>query len=454
LNLNSSIVKNIKIIISFLSIYFAVVMLFTAHAQKSKGIRKITSTAIDSVPRTALVIGNANYDSSPLKNPVNDAIDMANSLRELDFDVTLLKNVGQDKMRKAINNFGRTLRGGGVGLFYFSGHGMQVNGQNFLIPVGAPIESEEDVEIDSVAANRVLAKMDAARNSLNIVILDACRNNPFARSFRSASRGLASMAAAKGSFIAYATASNDVAADGTGGNSPYTRALVKQLKEPGLKLEDVFKRTSAEVQIKTNGKQVPWFGSNFTGDFYFVPPAGHEGKVIRPIENITFDEEMDNGLVIVFKKKNDSNLENLMQNLRPKIYAGITSLDESNTSFNLNGFSEISTKNNFHRNLEKKMKEKSSNSSLVFNTDWDFKKSRSSSMWEGLVSMDISIDSYLLKKEGLMKIGSYSVARQRIPIDKWGDSSSFKERNLQRITDKVIKKWSDENLLKFIQSIK
>jgi uncharacterized caspase-like protein len=268
--------KNMNKILSLILIYFAAVMLFTVHAQSSKGIRRADTTMTDSGPRTALVIGNANYDLGPLKNPVNDAIDIANSLRELGFDVTLLKNAGQNKMRRAINNFGRTLRDGGVGLFYFSGHGIQVDGKNFLIPVGASIESEDDVEIDSVAANRVLAKMNTARNSLNIVIMDACRNNPFARSFRSSSRGLASMDAPKGTFIAYATASDNVASDGTGDNSPYTSSLVQQLNKPGLKLEDVFKRVSREVQDKTNGKQVPWVGSNFTGDFYFIPPTGNE----------------------------------------------------------------------------------------------------------------------------------------------------------------------------------
>ena len=131
--LNSSMLKNMKKILSLLLIYFAAVMLFTVHAQSSKGIRRTNSNMTDSGPRTALVIGNSNYDLGPLKNPVNDAIDIANSLRELGFDVTLLKNAGQNKMRRAINNFGRTLRDGGVGLFYFSGHGIQVDGKNFLM---------------------------------------------------------------------------------------------------------------------------------------------------------------------------------------------------------------------------------------------------------------------------------------------------------------------------------
>jgi hypothetical protein len=289
--LASSTYKNMKIFLSFISIYFAAALIFNAQAQSSKSIRKTASTMADSGPRTALVIGNANYSSAPLKNPVNDARDIANSLRKLGFDVTLLQDAGQNKMRRAINNFGRTLRDGGVGLFYFSGHGIQVDGKNFLIPVGASIESEDDVEIDSVAANRVLAKMNTARNSLNIVIMDACRNNPFARSFRSASRGLASMDAPKGTFIAYATASDNVASDGTGGNSPYTSALVQQLKKPGLKLEDVFKKVSAEVQIKTNGKQVPWVGSNFTGDFYFIPPTATSGDADLQYERQKLAEE-------------------------------------------------------------------------------------------------------------------------------------------------------------------
>ena len=158
--------------------------------------------------------------------------------------------------------------------------------------------------------------------------------------------------------------------------------------------------------------------------------------------------------MVFFKKHSDNDLENLMQNSRSKIYSGINSLVESIKSVNLKGFSEISTEDNFHKNLETMMTEKGSNSSLVFSTESIFQEDSESSMWEGTVLMNISIDSYLFKQDGLTKTGSYSIERQRIPIGKWGSSNSFKKKHLERITDKVIKKWSDENITNFIQSIK
>jgi len=156
--------------------------------------------------RVALVIGNSAYQYAPLRNTYNDAEDMASSLNNLGFQVTEKLNASKRKIEEAINGFGRKLRKGGVGLFYFAGHGVQVNGINYLIPIGANIESEGDVKYEAVNANRVLSKMQDAGNPLNLVFLDACRNNPFARRFRSTEQGLAPMDAPKGSFVAYATA--------------------------------------------------------------------------------------------------------------------------------------------------------------------------------------------------------------------------------------------------------
>jgi uncharacterized caspase-like protein len=141
--------------------------------------------------RLALVIGNNSYQTGPLKNPVNDAEDMGRVLSELGFRVILQKNVDRRAMEDAIRGFGRQLRNGGVGLFYFAGHGIQVEGRNYLIPVNARIESESDVKYEAVDAGFVLGKMEDAQNQLNIVILDACRNNPYARYFRAANSGLA-----------------------------------------------------------------------------------------------------------------------------------------------------------------------------------------------------------------------------------------------------------------------
>ena len=240
--------------------------------QTSKGISKTSSEKASGGPRTALVIGNAKYTSAPLRNPVNDARAISSTLQELGFQVTLLEDAGQKKMKRAINRFGKTLRDGGVGLFYFSGHGMQVEGSNYLIPVDAEVDAEADVEYEAVEAGRVLAKMKTANNGMNLVILDACRNNPFARSFRSASKGLATLNAPSGTFIAYATSPGSVASDGTGDNGLYTGELVRHMKAPGLKIEEVFKRVRSGVQVKSENKQVPWDASSLTGDFFFVPP--------------------------------------------------------------------------------------------------------------------------------------------------------------------------------------
>lgn len=222
--------------------------------------------------RLALVIGNGAYKTSPLKNSVNDAQDMARILDLLGFEVIHRENASQRTMGTVIREFGRRLRNGGVGLFYFAGHGMQLNGRNYLIPVDAKIESESDVVYESVDAGRVLGKMKDAGNELNIVILDACRDNPFARSFRSSIRGLARMDAPTGSILSYATSPGEVANDGKGRNGIYTSKLLKHIVSPGLSLEEIFKRVRVDVMNTTSGKQVPWESTSLIGTFYFAPP--------------------------------------------------------------------------------------------------------------------------------------------------------------------------------------
>ncbi|MEP7341521.1 MAG: caspase domain-containing protein [Acidobacteriota bacterium] len=222
-------------------------------------------------PRVALVIGNSAYTDSPLPNPVNDAQDITATLKSVGFEVIPGEDLSQAGMIRAIDDFGQRLRHGGVGLFYFAGHGMQVKGDNYLIPVGARINKELDVEIEAVKLARVLNEMDEAKNRLNIVILDACRNNPFARSFRSGRNGLGVVDAPTGTLIAYATQPGNTASDGSGRNGLYTQELLAAIRAPGLKVEDVFKRVRSQVRSKSSGNQVPWENSSLEGDFYFVP---------------------------------------------------------------------------------------------------------------------------------------------------------------------------------------
>ncbi|MHC1701043.1 MAG: caspase family protein [Humidesulfovibrio sp.] len=229
----------------------------------------LAASAQASERRMALVIGNSAYKAAPLKNPVNDARDMAAALKGLGFEVSLLADATHKQMESAAREFGLKLRQGGVGLFYYAGHGIQVAGENYLVPVDALIQTESDVKFGCLNAGLVLGKMEDAGNGLNVIILDACRNNPFARSFRSAEMGLAKMDAPTGSIIAYATAPGSVAADGPGKNGVYTEHLLRNMRTPGLPITDLFMRVRMGVVAATGKKQVPWEASSLTGYFYF-----------------------------------------------------------------------------------------------------------------------------------------------------------------------------------------
>jgi len=223
--------------------------------------------------RIALVIGNSAYkNTSPLPNPRSDAKLMTATLRELGFEVQEVIDADRRVMRRAMRDFGRRLRdSSSVGLFYYAGHGVQVNGENYLIPIDANIADETEVDLEGVEVNAFLRTMKRAANRINVVVLDACRNNPYASSFRSISRGLARVDAPSGTYIAYATAPGNVAEDGSSGNSPYTKALAKAMLEPGLTIEQVFKSARRDVLAATSGRQKPWEESSITGEFFFKP---------------------------------------------------------------------------------------------------------------------------------------------------------------------------------------
>jgi hypothetical protein len=165
------------------------------------------------------------------------------------------------------------LSGGGAGLFYFAGHGVQIRGRNFLMPVGVDIKREDEVPYKAVDVQMVLDKMQTAKNRINVVVLDACRDNPFARSTRSTAGGLGSMDAPIGSLVAFATAPGAVASDGKGANGLYTQHLLANIDKPGLPIEEVFKRVRLGVRLDSNGEQVPWENTSLEGDFYFFPPS-------------------------------------------------------------------------------------------------------------------------------------------------------------------------------------
>ncbi len=227
-------------------------------------------SSIHASPRTALVIGNSDYTLMPLTNPENDAEDIAAKLESLGFEVIFEKNTNRSKIKSLIREFGQRLKqNGGVGLFFYAGHGLQIDGKNYLVPVDFNATAAYEVADMAVDANLITGAMEEAGNPMNIVLLDACRDNPFPRKSRSTSRGLARMDSASGTIIAYSTGPGDVAADGEGRNSPYTSNLLKYMDSPGLTIEQVFKKVRVGVEDSTEGKQLPWETSSLRGDFYF-----------------------------------------------------------------------------------------------------------------------------------------------------------------------------------------
>jgi tetratricopeptide (TPR) repeat protein len=226
--------------------------------------------------RYALVIGNSNYpkEVGVLKNPVNDATDVATELRKSNFEVQLLTNATYVQLREAMRKFHEKLTTGPrdqtVGLFYYAGHGVQYQDENYLVPVDASVQFEDDIVRMCFPVQRmVLANMERSNSRMNIVILDACRNNPFPATSRSVGSGLAEMKRARGSFIAFATAPGSVASDGDGRNGLYTQEFLKALRKPGLTIEQVFKEVRMNVMRLSGDRQYTWDSSNIIGEFYF-----------------------------------------------------------------------------------------------------------------------------------------------------------------------------------------
>ncbi len=248
----------------------------TAVQQVNTGLVPALATAYKDEKRYALVVGNSNYSKEIgiLKNPVNDATDVATELRKSNFEVQLITNCTYVQLREAMRKFHEKLTNGPrdqtVGLFYYAGHGVQYQDENYLVPIDADVKFEDDILRMCFPVQRmVLANMERSNSRMNIVILDACRNNPFPATTRSVNAGLAEMKRARGSFIAYATSPGSVASDGSGRNGLYTQELIKALKKPNLTIEQVFKEVRMNVLRLSGDKQYTWDSSNIIGEFYF-----------------------------------------------------------------------------------------------------------------------------------------------------------------------------------------
>jgi len=256
----------------------AKIIAYNQQGQSVSEIRTINYTPVKvKESRIALVIGNAHYKTRPLRNPINDANDMADLLREKNFEVIFCADINLEEMLDTIEYFGKKLKeGGGTGLFYYSGHGLQLDGVNYLVPVDADITKEAQIKYKTVNMADIMQVIENAQNRVNIVVLDACRDNPFKEAGRSvgSSGGYAELNAARGTIIAYATKPGSTASDGVGDNGLYTQELVRVIREADkgtqlLKIEDILKQVRISVLQKSNEAQIPWENSSLIGDFYF-----------------------------------------------------------------------------------------------------------------------------------------------------------------------------------------
>jgi Caspase domain len=249
-------------------------LLFAGSAVFAFAQDKSTPAASKKPSRIALVIGNGAYQSAPLPNPSNDAKDMAALLKDAGFEVVHRENASLKEMHLALREFGDKLKRESLGLFYFAGHGVQVRGRNYLIPVDADIGREDEVAFSALDLQAVMEKMDTARNHTNLIILDACRDNPFSSKVKLANAGLAQIDAPPGSFVAFATAPGSTAADGSGRNGLYTQHLLAHLTQPGARIEDAFKQVRAAVRSASSGKQTPWESTSLENELVLkaAPP--------------------------------------------------------------------------------------------------------------------------------------------------------------------------------------
>lgn len=246
-------------------LWVLVAMAGLASGQDARDLRYESGTG----RRLALVVGNEAYPKWPLRNPVNDARAVEQALRELGFETESVVNAGLKALEQSVDRFVAKMKAGDVAMFYYAGHGIQIDGENYLVPVDFDAKDEADAKYVSYSASRVQERMDRAGARLTIVVLDACRNNPF-RATRSTGGGLAAMNTGKGTLIAFATSPGRTADDNAGGtNGLFTSHLVRALREPGLSLDQVFNRVRERVYMESGERQLPWTVSSVIGEFYF-----------------------------------------------------------------------------------------------------------------------------------------------------------------------------------------
>jgi uncharacterized caspase-like protein len=253
-----------------------------------------TGASLLIAPRHALVIGNSAYGFGPLKNPANDAKALGAELKQTGFEVTVGLDLTRKDMLEAIRAYGESLnKAKAIGVFYFAGHGLQLAWRNYLVPTDASIAKMEDIQAKCVDVNAVIEGIAKAVNPMNVVILDACRENPFGSDVKLDQKGLSQLDAPPGTILAYATAPGNLASDGDGANGLYTEQLLREMKVPEAKIEDVFKRVRLTVRRRSNGQQVPWESTSLEEDFWFIPPKEMQKLAAAEAERVRKEKEAE-----------------------------------------------------------------------------------------------------------------------------------------------------------------
>ncbi len=291
---------------------------------------------------TALVIGNANYPGQELRNTTNDSQDIAEKLSEFGFSVIHLSNAKKRDIDDAVKSFRDNLNSNDIGLFYFAGHGMQIDAENYITAVDTDFNSEMDAKYSSYPLNKLIEIMERSKNKTNIVILDACRNNPYERAWNRtpAQRGLAPLFAPKGTIVAFATSPGEVAGDGVGRNGCYTEALLKHITSPDIPIEEMFKRVRNSLAVITKNKQTSWEHTSLAGDFFF------NISLVNSIGKYAKESIADN----LFQIKSDVKLHSIISKLKLHDWYKQTPAARNVTSQDINS-SDIDSAFVFGRNI-------------------------------------------------------------------------------------------------------
>ncbi len=379
-------------------IFLILLIFFNLLADAEYSDRALQLKKMQHEGRVALVIGNANYKRQALKNPLNDAWAVKKELENRNFNVFYIENASRRIMIQTIEKFIDALEHSSIGLVYYAGHGVEVNGENFLIPVGANIESEMDIKYEAISMNRLISDMQRTRSRLNILVMDACRNNPYRGATRGGASGGLANVEAEGFFIAFATAPGKVAKDGDGKHGLFTKYFLKYIKKEGMPLREVFHNVRQSVYKESHKEQLPLVRNGIgMGEFYFTLPkitynskSSEKRDVEKPTQVLDVGKEQSRPLKYLLNiSTNPKNAHIYITNIKPKYYDG---MELAHGSYNLkvvaSGYKtyrktiELNENTKLHIELERESEDVASKSIATKNSDMYWQDSKSGLFWQ------------------------------------------------------------------------